>query len=434
MNGKAKHLVVISIDALNAKDFDFIKKLPNFAHIINEGSYVREVVGVYPSVTYPSHTSIITGTYPEKHGIFNNEKMQIGVKTQEWYWQKKYIKVPTLVDIALEHGMKVGNVFWPVMGGAKIHYNCPEVWSVKPYSNQVIASLTNGTPLFLLKLILKFGKTLNRAEQPNLDDFLCKSVCYMLEKKKPNLTLLHLNEIDHARHKFGFAADDVYEGLRREDRRLGEIFEAVKRAGIYEETAFIVLGDHGFSDVDYKICINTAFVKKGFIHIDKKGKIVNWKAYANYCDGSNQIKVVDDKNKEEVFNLLKDMKDSGKYGIQEIYTKEEAAKKNIRGDFDFMLEAEDGYYFDNDWREKDVIVKIEKSRDRASEEGYFAATHGYDPLKEGYRTFFSAFGCGIKKGVKLDTARLVDEGPTMAAILGLEMKNVDGNVLKDILL
>ncbi|AAK78457.1 putative AlkP superfamily pyrophosphatase or phosphodiesterase [Clostridium acetobutylicum] len=434
MKAKAKHLIVISIDALNAKDFDFIKELPNFSNIINNGSYVREVTGVYPSVTYPSHTSIITGTYPEKHGIFNNEKMQIGVKTQEWYWQKKYIKVPTLVDIALEHGMKVGNVFWPVMGGAKIHYNCPEVWSVKPYTNQVIASLVNGTPLFLLKLILKFGTTLKGAEQPNLDDFLCKSVCYMVENKKPNLTLLHLNEIDHARHKFGFASEDVYEGLKREDRRLGEIIEASKRAGIYDETAFIVLGDHGFSDVDYKICINTAFVKKGLIHLDRKGKIVNCKVYANYCDGSNQIKVMDPQNIDEVSKLLFDMKDSGRYGIKEIYTKEEAAKKNIRGDFDFMLEAEDGYYFDNGWNEKDVIVKIKKSRSRAHEEGYFAATHGYDPLKEGYRTFFAAFGCGIKKGVTIENANLVDEGPTMAAILGLEMKNVDGIVLNDILM
>lgn len=434
MKTKAKYLVVVSIDALNAQDFDFIKKLPNFSKIINTGSYIKNVIGIYPSITYPAHTSIITGTYPEKHGIFNNEKMEIGVKKQHWYWQKKYIKVPTLVDIAIENNMKVGNIFWPVMAKSKIQYNCPEIWNVKKYGSHIITSLMNGTPSFLISLGLRFGKILRRINQPNLDDFACACTCYTIQKKKTNLTLVHLNEIDYTRHKYGFEASEVYEALKHEDKRIGKIIEASKKANIYDDTAFIILGDHGFSDVNYKICINTAFAKNGLIKLDKKGKIINCKAYSNYCDGSNQVKVMGDRNKDKVLKLLMDMKESGKYGIKAIYNKTQALKKRVKGNFDFMLEAEDGYYFDNSWDEKDIVVKIKKSKARVHEFGYYAATHGYDPLKDNYKSFFAASGCGIKKGFRLESAKLVDEGPTMAAILGLQMKNVDGRVLSDILI
>ena len=57
-------LLIVSLDALNAKDLSYLQNLKIFRQFMDEGSYVRSVDSVYPSLTYCCHTSIITGTYP----------------------------------------------------------------------------------------------------------------------------------------------------------------------------------------------------------------------------------------------------------------------------------------------------------------------------------------------------------------------------------
>lgn len=433
-SAKTRHLVVISVDALNARDFDELKGLPNFGRVIKEGSYAKEVMGVYPSLTYVSHTSIITGTYPEKHGIFTNEIAEPGQMHQYWYWFRKYIKVPTLYDMAEKANMKVGAIFWPVMGGAKIDYNLAEVWKVREDQNQIRISLKSGTPIPILKMYSRYGKLLNGISQPNLDNFSSACACYLIKSKKPNLFLLHLNEVDHARHKHGVMSENAKEALRHADRHFGEIVQAVKDAGIYDDTTFIILGDHGFADVDHVIYLNSAFRKEGLIDVDSDGKLISWKAYANYCDGSVQIKVKDDDTKNKVRNLLERMKNDPDSGIMEIYTKEDLLKRRrLSGDYDFMCEAKKGYYFANDWDKDDVIRKVDKADFNEEDTVYYAATHGFDPETPEYRTFFMAAGKGIKKGVVIPKISLVDEGPTMADLLGLNLKDADGRVLKEMI-
>ena len=433
MNSAAKHLIVISIDSLNSQDFNRMMKLSAFSQIIKNGSYAREVVGIYPSLTYPSHASIITGVYPDKHGLFTNEIMEPGVKRQAWYWYRKYIKVPTLCDIAKEANMKIANVFWPVMGGAKIDYNCPEIWTVEPRESQILKSLRAGSPIFLFNIFKRFGKLLNGIEEPQLDNFSTESIAYVIKAKKPNLVLLHLNEVDHTRHKLGFNALELDEVFMRMNGRINKIINSAKEAGIYKDTVFVILGDHGFADVDYRVCLNTKFVQKGLINLDKNGEVKEWRAYLNYCDGSAQIKVKDKNAFESVKSILMELKNTAPSPIKRVYTKQEVElEKRVTGDFDFMIEANDGYYFDNDWNAPEIINRIVKSKSRVNEYDYYVATHGYDPMRRNYRTFFAAAGPSIKKGFSLPQINLVDEGPTIARMLGLNMKNVDGRVIEEI--
>lgn len=436
-SAKTKHLIVISVDALSAKDYQTISSLPNFKQLLDNGSYAKKVVGVYPSLTYPSHASIITGTYPDKHGIYANEIPQPGVALQQWNWYSSTVKVPTLYDIARKLNMKVGAIFWPVMAGAKINYNLPEIWTIDKSKSQIFLSLKSGTPFPILDVYLRYGKILDSTKQPNLDNFSTIAAVHLIKKHKPNLFLLHLNELDHARHKHGVMSTNAMDALKNEDNRIGQIIQATKDVGIYEDTTFIVLGDHGFLDVSYKICLNVAFRKNGLVDVDINGKVTNWKAYANYTDGSCQI-VLKDKNdvnvKNKVQAIINSIEANPASGIEKIYTKEAAkTQKKVSGDFEFMLEAKDGYYFANDWTPKEVVNKIDPANFNEYSEDYYVATHGYDPLKPNYRTFFMAAGLGIKKGVKIPSINIVDEGPTMAFLLGIKMDNVDGKVLTDIL-
>lgn len=434
-SAKTKHLVVISVDALNAMDYDDLVKLPHFKSILDRGSYAKEAVSVYPSLTYPSHTSIVTGTYPAKHGIYTNEVSEPGVMEQRWHWYTKEIKVPTVYSIAKKSNMKVGMVFWPVSAGADVDYNLPEIWTVGNMGNQVLLTLQNGTIPFIIESELRFGSIRDGSKQPMLDNYITASMSQLIRSQKPNLVLAHLSELDHVRHKSGFMSTEAKEALKRMDDRIGQVEQAVKDAGIYDETTFIILGDHGFLDADYRIHLNAAFRKEGLIEVDTSGNITNWKAYANYCDGSVQVHVKDPGDIEtinKVGTLLNKLKGDPASGIEAVYSKEQAAQKGVSGDFVFMAEAKQGYFFMNEWM-GDMIVKIDKSNIIEDDTNSYLATHGYDPLKPGYSTFFMAAGKGIKKGVVIPSINIVDEGPTMAALLGLEMPDVDGKVLNEII-
>ncbi|MDZ4975818.1 alkaline phosphatase family protein, partial [Clostridium perfringens] len=69
---KTKHLIILSFDAVSSEDVVKLREFKNFKYLIENGSLINNIESVYPTLTYPAHASIITGTYPSKHGIVNN--------------------------------------------------------------------------------------------------------------------------------------------------------------------------------------------------------------------------------------------------------------------------------------------------------------------------------------------------------------------------
>lgn len=180
MERKTKHLIVISFDGLSTLDFEYIKSLSNFKNFINESSYCKQVYSVYPTLTYPAHATIVTVKYPKNHGIINNTLLQPNRNSPDWFWQRKYIKGETLYDIAIERGMKVAALLWPVTAKSNIQYNMPEIFANRPWQNQIIVSLLNGSPLFQAMLNNKFGALRDGINQPNLDNFTHQSLLLSL--------------------------------------------------------------------------------------------------------------------------------------------------------------------------------------------------------------------------------------------------------------
>ena len=75
-------VIILSFDCLSALDFPILQKLPHFQSLIKKGTVVEKVEPIYPSVTYPSHSTIVTGNYPNKHGVVSNTLLQPGVSHQ----------------------------------------------------------------------------------------------------------------------------------------------------------------------------------------------------------------------------------------------------------------------------------------------------------------------------------------------------------------
>jgi len=124
------HVVLISIDGFRPDFYlDTAWPAPILQRMAREGAHVKMVRGVFPSETYPGHTTLVTGAMPGSHGIYYNVPVEKDGPTGRYYWYASAIRVPTLWDAVRESGLKSANVLWPVTVGAPIDWNIPEIWS-----------------------------------------------------------------------------------------------------------------------------------------------------------------------------------------------------------------------------------------------------------------------------------------------------------------
>lgn len=424
---KDNHIIMISLDAVDKNDFNILKELPNFKKILESSSYSCEVESVYPSLTYPAHTTIVTGKYPKNHGVINNIITKPGDNNPAWLWHKHNINGETIYDLAKEQGMSIASLLWPVTAKANIDYNLPEIFPTKPWQNQILLSLLNGSKSYQFKLNAKFGTLRNGIKQPELDNFIMASLLNTLREKQPGLTMVHLTDVDSQRHEHGYNSSEALYALKRHDCRLGEILNCLHLMGIEEDTSIIILGDHSFKDADYVIKLNKLFIDKGWILFDEKGKLTDWLVFMNFCDGSAYIYLKDNDNVELlklVKSALLEFSTSNNDCIESILTSKEASELGADPNCSLMIEAKEGYYFINDMS-GDII--------EATGDKYHKATHGYSPkTKQDYETFFVISGKNIKKNFNIGKMRLIDEGPTIAKLIGSKLPNADGKVLNHI--
>jgi len=433
MKRLTEHLIVISFDCLSSLDFPLLKGLPNFKDLIESGSYCENVQTIYPSVTYPCHVSIVTGKFPNHHGVINNTLLQPGNPSPDWYWHRKYVKGTTLYDEAKKAGLTTAALLWPVTARANIDYNMPEIFANRPWHHQIGVSLRNGSPLYQLEMNRKFGHIRKGLKQPELDDFVLESTIETIKNKKPHLLLVHFTDLDTQRHYHGFSSKEAMEAIQRHDHRLGRIRNAIKEAGLNNKTTIVALGDHSALDENKAIKLNVLLREKGLIQLNKKGRVIDWKAYCKSCDGSAYIYLKnpnDEESKNIVTDLIHELTSNENSGIEFFLTGKDAKKKGADETALFMLEAKKGYYF-KEFLEGDYIDNI--SKDDVKRGIYTYASHGYSPDKENYKTIFIASGKGIKPQVVIPSMHLVDEGPTFARLLGLNLGVTDGQLVEDIL-
>lgn len=425
MKGKENHLIVISYDAFSEDNWDIARKQPNLAKLIKHGAYSTKLKSVYPSLTYVVHSTMVTGVYPNKHGIYHNNPFQpfVEEKDQRWFWFHKDIKVNTIYDALRKYNMKSTGILWPVTGKAPIHYNIPEIRAIKN-ENQVIKSLVNGSPLFSIEMELKFGRIRKGIEQPYLDDFTTKCAVESIKKNKPNLMLLHMIDLDDAKHQYGTDSIKIEEVITRMDQRVGDIVKAVEESGLKEDTVFLILGDHGQLNVRYKVNLNVLLKEKGLI-VQDDGNL-KWRAYVQSAGGSAylHIREGDEEAKQMALSVILQAVGEKSYGIEGVLLRKELDKLHVDSTIHCMLEAKKGFCFE-DGIDSPVIKDLHKL-------GVPYATHGYLPEKENYHCNLIISGKRIKNDYFMGEIDMVDIAPTMASILGIEFYPCDGKAHNEI--
>lgn len=423
-------LVIISLDALGADDLSGdLSSLPNIKRIIEEGTHIEKVQAIYPSLTYPSHTTIMTGVYPKTHGIVNNTKIQPQRLSPDWFWYAKAIKVPTVFDIAKAAGLKTAAFLWPVCAKANIDYNIAEIFPNRIWTNQVLTSFQASSPLFLIKMNAKYGKMRHGIKQPYLDNFITATAVDTLINKQPDLTAIHLVDLDSMRHAHGVMSQEANEAKKRLDGHVGELVEATKTAGTYEETVFVLLGDHYQIDVHSMLRVNSLFAKKGWLTVNEDGTVKNdWDVYCKSCDGSAYVYINHESNisVSDVCELVAEIAE-----IEALFIQDELENMDVEPNCALMLEAKRGYYF-VDEAIGSLVEEIDPKT--IGQADRYRAVHGFSPQKTNYQTTLVISGLGINQGKKIERARLIDEAPTFAAILGLKEfpTQIDGQVINEV--
>ena len=270
-----RHVLVISVDGLGASLYDRLAAqihISNLPKLRKEGSYAEGVLGVYPTVTYPSHTTIVTGRMPAEHGIYSNlSSRQAGKNSEDWFWFTKAIKVPTLWDEAREHRLTTAAVFWPVTAGAPIDWDIPEIWDPqKPLQVDPSYVAKYATPGLLFEALLEIGPPQPGQE---LDVTRTRLATFILKKHKPNLLLVHLCDLDEEEHQFGPDSPQAAATLEKIDGHIGELLAADQAAGLADSTDVFIVSDHGFLPVEAEIKPNVLFVKAGLVTADERGNV-----------------------------------------------------------------------------------------------------------------------------------------------------------------
>lgn len=429
LTAQESHVVLISIDGLRPEFYkDPSWNMVHLRQAMETGAYADGVEGVFPTVTYPSHTTMITGVKPLKHGVYYNTPAEpLGV-TGNWLWKYENIKVPTLFSVAKEKGLRTAAVFWPVSVGGPATYNIPEYWYLPKEKGQdrvmSKALRENATPPGLYEEVEQHatGKLEEidfNGDYLGIDENLARMSGYLIRQYKPALLAVHLVTVDHFEHEQGRDGDKVRAAIAGVDRAIRTIREAVQKAGIADNTTFIVTGDHGFVDIHSNIAPNVLLVKAGLYDPQKPE---NWKAYFHQSGGAAflQLKDKNDKQtKEKVLQLLNSLPMAQQKTFT-IKTREELDAVGADGSATLALVAKQGYAFSGATNGEFM---------RAGKGG----THGFYPDFKEIQTGFVAFGYGIKKGVVIPQMALVDIAPLVSKLLGLNMPAGDGVLLEGLL-
>jgi len=414
-------LLMISIDGLRP---DYVTaadahgaKVPNLRRFLKEGAFAQGVVGVVPTVTYPSHTTLITGVSPATHGILANLPFDPLRENQSgWYWYSEDIRVATLWDAASRAGLSTASVQWPVSVGARVTWNIPEFWRAgTPDDAKLLRAVS--TPGLLAELEPELGPY-PRALTVESDEQRAKYAARILEKKRPNLMTLHLIALDHVQHVTGPFTPDAMAVLERLDTLVGALrvtAETVAPGGAH----VAIVSDHGFGKTAMELNLHAEFRRAGLLTVSGS-KITDWKAMPWTAGGSIAVVLKDPGDTATlaaVRALLDRLAADPAHGIDRVL---DAAALRARGGFPsaaFLVGLKP------DWHAGSSLSGALVGK------AAMGGMHGHLPDLPDLHAAFFVVGPGVPAGRALGLIDMRDIPTTLARRLNLSLPAAEGKEL-----
>ena len=429
-------IVMISVDGLAGFYFDDPKaEMPTIRALAAAGACAPLMRASTPSVTWPNHTSLVTGVTPAKHGVVGNNYFNratgkpVALISDPVLDKDKIVKVPTVYDIAKAAGMKTLSVRWPATRNAKtLDWILPDM---KPANTEALTTPALVEEAKAAGLWPKPTTAADGTAKPGaVTDESCTAIFLeSLCKHRPQLSMLHIIDVDHVQHKCGPRSSEAYAAIKAADVLVGQVWKELQHTFPGQATLFVV-SDHGFSPVKKIILPNVILRNAGLVPAKANGEK---KGHATVAvvpqGGAAMIYILDESARQEIAAEVKelfskvdevasvvDTEHLKDYGVADPKADPHAP--------DMLVFAKEGYAFG------DTAAGSLPFQEKPELKG----THGHDINLPHLHATFVAWGRGIKPGVKMDIVQNIDVAPTIAHLLRLKMSSVEGRVLKEALL
>lgn len=415
------HVILISIDGLAAFHLENGKLvLPNIRELIDKGVWPEASQTVFPSVTWPSHATLITGVSPRKHGVINNQmtNRETGVSFHAGTLSRKdAIHSRTLFDAAHEKELTTAAFCWPsTLQDTSIDFNLLCEGKIQVDSGLIQSLLKAGIPINSYYEWNQDGKMM----QVCRDIILAKSAAEIIRTQKPHLIAIHFLVTDAMQHSWGPDHYISQAALTYADYNIGIIRQAVRDAGLEDRTTFVIVADHGFHSVYHEVNIYPVLKANGLQHKVR----LHPGRWDVFVEKTNEFEHERDQPALEKFfeEVLKIE------GLKQIIPNEDFHSLG------YPQYEESPYVLGQYIIIPDIDTKLEVDTSYVSTERHLRKTpyhhHGYLPDHPRMYPAMVLSGYRIKKGQRIGIlVRNHDVAPTIAEILSLDMPGVEGVVL-----
>jgi predicted AlkP superfamily pyrophosphatase or phosphodiesterase len=374
------YVILVSLDGFR---YDYAKRY-HAEHLLALGaqgaSAPEGMLPAYPSITFPNHYTIVTGLYPEHHGIVANSFYDPARKQTYSYHDAQSVADGTFYGgtplwvLAEQQGMRSASFFWV---GSE-------------------ADIQGVRPSYYLKFDASFP---NRKRVEQVLQWL-----HLPQEQRPHMITLYFSDTDTAGHRYGPDSPQVADAVHELDDEIGRLMDGIKQTKLLVD--LIVLADHGMAEV-----------KGTPIHLDQYGLNTAW--FVQIAGSSMYPK--SDEEAQKAYAAL-----HGKSDKFEVYRR---------------VQVPAYLHFDSNPREGDPVIiptgpyLINVSADLRAPEHPPQGAHGYDVTRmPEMKAVFLAAGPDIETGIVLKPFENVDVYPLIAKILGLDITKlktgpIDGSLL-----
>jgi predicted AlkP superfamily pyrophosphatase or phosphodiesterase len=368
-------LILLSLDGFR---WDYLQKFkaqtPRLNQLAAEGVHAQRLISAFPSLTFPNHYTIVTGLWPEHHGIVNNRMHDPNFKaefaiannpgpTESRWWGGEPIWVT-----AIKQGRTADCMFWPG-SEAEIAGVRPTEW--KPYDGSI-------SPDHCVDAALAWLAQTNA---------------------RPSLLTLYFHEVDTESHRHGVDSPQVARAAAQEDAAIGRLMDGLHRLQLEQAANLIIVSDHGMTDLSTnRVIVLSDYVDLNAVRVDATGAIAGLRP----LDGNTNALYDQFAGKEKHFKVYR--------------------KENMPARF---------HYTDNPRIPSVVVVADEgwyiTRRKLDPTKNFESATHGFDPELECMGATFIAYGPAFRHGLTLPPTPNVNIYNLLCATLGLKPAPNDGN-------
>ncbi len=366
--------------SLDGWRWDYLDRIraPHLKSLAARGIRAEGLIPAFPSKTYPNHYTLVTGLYPEHHGIIANNMLDLSIGTDRFTMTAPTAKDPRwwsgepLWATAIRQGLKASSMFWPgsevPIGGVR-----PTDWL--PYQHEK----PNGDRV---KQVLKW------LAQPEAD--------------RPSFVTLYFSDVDSAGHQFGPGAPQTAVAAEGLDAMMGRLVAGVAELGLLEQTTIIAVADHGMSQ--------QAPERKIFLddYLDLRTvDVLDWSPVLQLMPRTGTA--------DELYRRLR-----GRHRSLQVYKKEEMPPElhysNNRRIAPIVAIADEGWQITTNERFKDTTAERRSGGE-----------HGYDPRFLSMHGLFVAAGPGLRQGVVVPRIESIHIYELMCRVLGIQPAKNDGD-------